>query len=73
MYYLSFVNNNILKQHKNNKLMLKIIALFILIITFFFLSKGFFRWAWYYGIKDPQNNITPTIDNLLWYILKYDL
>ena len=53
--------------------MLKIIIIFILLLLLFFLfSKGFARWSWYHGMIDPQNNIKPSINNLLWYIYKYD-
>ena len=54
--------------------MLKSILLFYFIIFCIFLlsSKGFARWSWYHGIIDPQNNIKPSINNLLWYINKYD-
>lgn len=51
-----------------------VIILIILFLCILILSSaGIYRWCYYYGINDPQNNITPSIKNLFWYIKKYDL
>jgi hypothetical protein len=44
----------------------------IAVCLFCLFSKGFARWSWYYGMTDPQNNINPSINNLFWYVNKYD-